>query len=406
VHPGTPAGIYNRSWAATGPAGPGYIQRLPTVGIVHIGLDGHVNPAARLGTVLARQGRDVLAWAPERYRERIEVGGVEFRPYDPVEGLPLPVTPAGFHATIAEATERSVSRLVEELFETGVDLVVYDCQAPWGRVAATFLGLPRVVSWPLFPGNPHGFLPDDLGATPDELARIEAGRKAIGKSWGVELGSWRTWFFQPEATTLTYTTTGFTGPSDLPGTWCFAGPLMDAVPAADPRPARPVVYAALGTVYNFRAEPFRAVIEGLAEEAVDVVLAVGTSPIRNALGPLPPNVTVHGYVDSRAFLANADVHVTHGGASSVAESLVAGVPMVCVPQGSDHWGWAERVQELGAGTIVEADPEAIRAGVRRLLEEEAPRVAARALRDHFLGYDGVERVRRVFERVLAAEATA
>ena len=55
------------------------------------------------------------------------------------------------------------------------------------------------------------------------------------------------------------------------------------------------------------------------------------------------------YVPSRAVLSHAALHITHGGANSVHESLAAGVPMVCLPQGDDHHLWAERVRVLGAG---------------------------------------------------------
>jgi UDP:flavonoid glycosyltransferase YjiC (YdhE family) len=114
-------------------------------------------------------------------------------------------------------------------------------------------------------------------------------------------------------------------------------------------------------------------------------------------------MSVHGVVDSRAALARAAVHVTHGGASSVAESLVAGVPMACMPQGSDHFEWASRVQELGAGETVAEDPGAVRAAVLRLLRDEAPRAHALELREHFLGYDGERHLMRMVNDMLARE---
>jgi zeaxanthin glucosyltransferase len=106
-------------------------------------------------------------------------------------------------------------------------------------------------------------------------------------------------------------------------------------------------------------------------------------------------------VDSRAVLARAAAHVTHAGASSVAESLLAGVPMVCLPQGSDHHDWAARVQDLGAGQIAAEDPVAVRDAVMRMLGDDGPRAGARALREHFLAHDGEERVRRMLHAVLS-----
>jgi UDP:flavonoid glycosyltransferase YjiC (YdhE family) len=103
---------------------------------------------------------------------------------------------------------------------------------------------------------------------------------------------------------------------------------------------------------------------------------------------------VRGYVDTRAVLARARVHVTHAGGSSVHESLVAGVPMVCMPQGSDNDDWADRVEALGAGVVAE-DADAIRDAVARLLEDEGPRSRARELAEHFAGYGGGERLERL-----------
>jgi UDP:flavonoid glycosyltransferase YjiC (YdhE family) len=95
------------------------------------------------------------------------------------------------------------------------------------------------------------------------------------------------------------------------------------------------------------------------------------------------------------------VHVTHAGGTSTHESLMAGVPMVCIPQGSDNPGWAARVQALGAGEIVAETPEAIRTAVRRLLADEGPRQKAQELRDHFARYDGAERLDRIIGDLLS-----
>jgi UDP:flavonoid glycosyltransferase YjiC (YdhE family) len=98
------------------------------------------------------------------------------------------------------------------------------------------------------------------------------------------------------------------------------------------------------------------------------------------------------------------VHITHCGNNSVHETLLAGVPMLCVPQAYDQFPLAGRVAELGAGLIAEEDPEAIRTGVRRLLADDAPRARARQLGRHLAAYDGEGRVAELVERALAAAA--
>jgi MGT family glycosyltransferase len=218
--------------------------------------------------------------------------------------------------------------------------------------------------------------------------------------WGVELGGWRTALVTDGDATVCTTTSRVMGHDDLPPGWHYVGPLMEPI-ARVGHGARPLVYVALGTMFSFNPEPFARVIEALAEEPVDVFVAVGNAPVRDQLGSLPPNVSVHGYVDSRAVLARASVHVTHGGASSVHESIVGGVPMVCLPQGSDHNGWAMQIEALGIGeVVVDGEPAAIRGAVRRLLEDDSPRARVRELSEHLLGFDGAERLDRVVAGLL------
>ena len=83
------------------------------------------------------------------------------------------------------------------------------------------------------------------------------------------------------------------------------------------------------------------------------------------------------------------------------ESLIAGVPMLCMPQAYDQFPLTARVEQLGAGRVIEESPLAIREGVRWLLEDAGPRSRARELGEHLLSYDGEGRVAEVVERVLA-----
>jgi UDP:flavonoid glycosyltransferase YjiC (YdhE family) len=118
------------------------------------------------------------------------------------------------------------------------------------------------------------------------------------------------------------------------------------------------------------------------------------------LEPLPPNVKAFSFVDSRAVLGRARAHVTHAGASSIHESLLAGVPMVCLPQAVDQPLWAARLGELRAAETVELAPEAIRAAVRRLLEDDRPRASAHALGQRLASYDGAARAVKLVDRML------
>src|SRR5205807_4235702 len=262
-----------------------------------------------------------------------------------------------------------------------------------------YLGLPRIVLHPMFPiVSPDHLAGDEEHELPapdpkGELARFQASWLSIALRWGVELGEPVRVIHSPGETTFTFTTEEIVGDYELPPGWRCIGPLMERTPRAEATGDRPLVYVCFGTSFNRRAEEFHAVIEALADEPVDVLISTGKGPFSAAdLEPLPANVVVRDFVPARDVLARASVHITHGGCNSVHESLLAGVPMLFMPQAFDQFPLADRIELLGAGRIVWEEPEAIRAGVRWLLLDELPRSRANDLGEHLATYDGESRV--------------
>lgn len=395
--------------------------------MLHVGLGGHLGPAARLGAALARQGHEVLAWGPEANREQIQARGVRFHRHEPLvvnnEFLSLPE----FAANLADAAAGCLPDVIEQLFVNDVDIVVHDVHVPWARIAADFLGIPRVVSNPLFPGtdpaapvmNPMLWqrtadLPrsESIAAgmkafrrRQEALERLDENRLAIARAWGMDLGDWRAALTSSGETTVSYTTPEITGITAVPTGWCYAGPLLGPAPSTARPTRRPSVYVAFGTYFNATPVVFKVAIEALAHEPVDVLVSTGRSKVSAAsLEPLPANVVVRDFVPAREVLARAQVHITHGGCSSMHESLLAGVPMVCIPLGSDQSSWAQRVHELGAGEVVEMRPAAIRAAVRRLVDDPGPSRRARVLGQNLRSYDGEMRIAELIEQVAGGRA--
>ena len=120
------------------------------IGILSSGLHGHLQPAGRLGRALAARGHAVVAWAPEEVRDLIEQGGVELRAEGAIlDGKPNRDFMLGAALAAVQAAEE-VGPVIERLHSDRIDLVVHDCMFPAGRLAAEWLGLPRVCSVPLF----------------------------------------------------------------------------------------------------------------------------------------------------------------------------------------------------------------------------------------------------------------
>jgi UDP:flavonoid glycosyltransferase YjiC (YdhE family) len=166
--------------------------------------------------------------------------------------------------------------------------------------------------------------------------------------------------------------------------------------STDPLPAgvaalggRPVLYVSLGTVPLFnQLTTFEVLLEGVADEDIDVVVTIGSNNDPEALASVPSNVHVHRWLPLRPLLAHCDAVVCHGGSGTTLAALHAGLPLVLVPQGADQFenalacekaGTAKvlRPDELDAGAVRDAvltvigDPSAERAAARGVAEEIA-----------------------------------
>ena len=145
-------------------------------------------------------------------------------------------------------------------------------------------------------------------------------------------------------------------------------------------PVRPTVYVTMGTVFNEDAAVFRAVLDGLLGEPVNVIVTVGAKGDPALLGPQPDNVRVERYIPQSQLLPHCDLLVAHAGSGALLGALNAGVPILAIPQGADQFMNAERIVEVGLGLRLlpeELDAGAVRELTRRLLGEDGFRAVAR-----------------------------
>ncbi len=174
---------------------------------------------------------------------------------------------------------------------------------------------------------------------------------------------------------------------------------------ADRAPDRPLVHATLGTTEVTQTPGlYEAILAGLGDEPIDLVVAVGRHRDPAGFGRQPPTVRLERQVDHAALLPRCDVVVTHGGFGTVMGCLAAGVPMVVVPVQGDQPRNAQRCADLGVGRVVgpeERTPDAIRAAVRAVLAEPSYRANAGRLRDEIAALPGMERAVALLERLVA-----
>ena len=183
-------------------------------------------------------------------------------------------------------------------------------------------------------------------------------------------------------------------------------------PVAEPAwlaelPDRPTVLVSMGTVFHRTPGVYEAVLDGLRDEPVNVLVALGQDADPARLGPLPANVRVEPYLPIPAVLRRADVFVTHGGFNSVKEAVLAGVPMVVVPISADQPYAAARCADLGVGVAVGAGERTagrIRAAVREVLAGATFRRESARLRTEMLALPPAAEAVRLLEGLVAVPA--
>ena len=169
---------------------------------------------------------------------------------------------------------------------------------------------------------------------------------------------------------------------------------------------RPIVYITLGTVYNRELRVFRALLDGLRDEALNIVVTVGTQNDPAMLGRQPSNIHVHRHIPQELLLPHCAAVVTHGGAGSTLGALAFGLPLLIVPQGADHFYNAERVVAAGAGVQLTADrlsADSARDAVRTLLHDDTFHGAAHRIMNELDAMPDPQQAGETLERLADRE---
>jgi len=151
----------------------------------------------------------------------------------------------------------------------------------------------------------------------------------------------------------------------------------------------------MGTAFNQVAGILAAIVEGLRDEAISLIVTTGRDQDPNSFGPQSPNVHIERYVPQTLLFPYCDVVVTHGGSGTVLTTLDHGPPMVIVPVSADQPDNACRCEQLGVARVIAPDdrsPEAFRNAVRDVLGEPTYRRTAERLRDEMVRLPGPEQV--------------
>lgn len=129
---------------------------------------------------------------------------------------------------------------------------------------------------------------------------------------------------------------------------------------------------------------FPAVLVGLRGEPLDLVVTVGPNVDPSSLGRQPANVHVERHVPQSLLFPRCSAIVCHGGYGTLLAAIEHAIPVVVVPFGADQPINARSIERLGLGRVIEEDDvtaERLRAAVRSVLHEPAPRRNVERVRD-------------------------
>lgn len=169
-------------------------------------------------------------------------------------------------------------------------------------------------------------------------------------------------------------------------------PLADRAGIAPPRP---LAYVTFGTFFNVNLDPFRVVLDALANEPIDVVMTVGNDQDPAALAPFPPNARVERFIPQATVLPESAVVIHHGGAGTTFGALAHGVPQVIIPQGADNFDHAAMCTRAGTALTLlpgEVTPTNVADAVRRVLHDSGFAITARHTADEIAAMPGPDDV--------------
>lgn len=326
---------------------------------------GHVNPTLALAAELVRRGHRVTYATTATYAERVTATGAEV--------VPVTSTMEGGDGKVPQMHGRELVRAMGVLLtETKAmlaqldggerpDLVVHDgTMGWWGRILARRWQVPSVETWPNLVSNQHWSMAQKYTTVNPLSPRFLMMAVRLGRYLAKQGAGGPEAFMRGDdaAVRLVTLPRAFQYAGDtFTDRYEFVGPLLadrGYQGGWEPSGDLPVLLVSLGTAYNDRPEFYRTVVESAADRPWQVVLAVGGVDPR-ALGPVPANVRVHRQVPQLAVLRHAKVFVTHAGMGSTMEALHFEVPMVAIPQMAEQRANADRIAELGLGTVLAPD---------------------------------------------------
>ncbi|MEV0384979.1 macrolide family glycosyltransferase [Nonomuraea sp. NPDC050643] len=389
-------------------------RRRAHIAMVGIPAVSHVLPSLEIIRELVARGHRVTYANDPAVGDLIAATGAELAPCTsvlPVADNNWPDDPIAAMGLFLDDAVQALPQLRAAYDHDPADLYLYDIGAYAARALAETQGRPILQLSPTFVAW-KGY-DQEVGAHLRQLPGADAYRARFAQ-WLIDSGASTTDVdtfsglperalalisraMQPHADQVDTDRVTFVGP-------CF-GLRGEQDGWTRPADAENVLLISLGSAYTRRPEFYRQCLAAFGDlPGWHVVLQIGRHTDARELGDIPSNVDVRPWVPQRAILDQADAFVTHAGMGGCGEGLLAGVPMIAVPQAAEQFLNADRLVELGVARRIDtadATAEALRAALSELVAD--PDVARRStrLQTEARAEGGTTRAADLIERMLS-----
>jgi UDP:flavonoid glycosyltransferase YjiC (YdhE family) len=164
-----------------------------------------------------------------------------------------------------------------------------------------------------------------------------------------------------------------------------------------------LIYATLGTTHGQSRHILQAILEGVRDHQVAMLMTIGPEGDADSLGPLPPRTRIERFVPQDAVLPACAAVISHAGSGTTLGALAHGLPQVLLPQGADQFINTERCEAAGLarGLLPGATtPDAIRSALNDVLTDESYRANVGHVRAEMHGAMSRDDAVRLIERSL------
>ncbi len=358
---------------------------------------GHIHPYIGPAQALQEAGHEVVIAAPGDIADQIARAGLVFR-YD--------LMPSGAKGRVTRGAElveligdRDRLHLwIEQLLlgdlpdgvqglrdwyrREAANVVVVDPLYYAAAIAAQVDGLP----WASISNSLNPVIPPELdSALLRTVRQLHERRAEVFASFGLDARFSGCDAVSPHLT-IAFATEALVGKP--PAGITLVGPSLPLHGRGDetalrPLPTdRPIIYVSFGSQIYFWPDVFEKICAAGKLLNVHLVLAMGDLADDPRWSEPREGCDVYRYAPQPELLRRTDVFVTHGGANSVMEAIVAGVPMLISPMCNDQFHQAFFVERAGIGLVenlAHASVATVAERLRELMSRPTIRSAMKAV---------------------------